>query len=274
MVNCIGLEDKKQLIYDTYKYAPKEVSFDLLEFKTKVFLGALCRGLLEENLFEVSPYMESNVKLTSQNELLYKIYNDLYLKRAIVVNPNSKIEAFIEENFPNFFNILLVKYNLNIEYNDSKEDMIYKILNPTYFTEKDSESAYELWMDIAVEECIEYLIYQLERVDMEFSPGEKTNTIIKNLLKNFSVSQIYGIIWKGVSDATRILVEKKISRQHAANSVIGFCQRYAERALENNWNLMEFQRIRDLPQSVLSEFFFYKVLNIGELGFKVPPTRI
>lgn len=270
------LEEKRDLIYSAYSYYPKGVSFDLLDFKIKVFLGTLCRGLLRENLFEIGSYQDSNVKLTPlQSELLKNIYNDLIKNQVIVVNPNSKIEAFEDgEDFPNVYYTYEVEYNLNVDYGKSKKDMVYKILNPSYYTQKNSECAYQLWVEIAVEECIEYLIYQLKKVDMNFSPGEKTYMIIKNMLEKFSVSQIYGIIWKGVTEATRFLVENKTTKQHAANTVIGFCQRYSERAIENNWNLKDFGRIRDLPQSVLSEFFFYKVLNIGELGFKMPPTYI
>ena len=83
------------------------------------------------------------------------------------------------EDFPNVYYTYEVEYNLNVDYGKSKKDMVYKILNPSYYTQKNSECAYQLWVEIAVEECIEYLIYQLKKVDMNFSPGEKTYMIIK-----------------------------------------------------------------------------------------------
>ena len=94
------------------------------------------------------------------------------------------------------------------------------------------------------------------------------------LLDDFSVSQIYGIIWKAVADASMLYLEKGITKKHAANSVIGACERYAERAKMNGWALTEYSRIRDLPQSALSSFFFNRVLGIGDMVFKVPPTTV
>ena len=94
------------------------------------------------------------------------------------------------------------------------------------------------------------------------------------ILNDFSVSQIYGIIWRAVADASKLYLEKGISKKHAANSVIGACERYAERAKINGWDLTQYNRIKDLPQSVLSLFYFNRVLGIGEMGFRVPPTIV
>ena len=112
------------------------------------------------------------------------------------------------------------------------------------------------------------------KVGFEFSPGDKTYKTFEILLNDFSVSQIYGIIWKGVADASKLYLERGITKKHAANSVIGACERYAERAKMKGWVLSEYNRIRELPQSSLSSFFFNRVLGIGDMGFKVPPTVV
>ena len=131
-----------------------------------------------------------------------------------------------------------------------------------------------MWRKIAIGECLEYLDYQLQKVGFEFAPGDKTYKTFDILLNDFSVSQIYGIIWKAVADASKLYLESGISKKHAANSVIGACERYAERAKMNGWKLTEYSRIRDLPQSALSSFFFNRVLGIGDMGFTLPPTIV
>ena len=136
------------------------------------------------------------------------------------------------------------------------------------------DSALLLWRKIAVGECLEYLNYQLHRVGFDFTPGEKTYKIFEILLNDFSVSQIYGIIWKAVADASKLYLERSITKKHAANSVIGGCERLGARAKVNGWNMTEYSRIKDLPQSELSAFFFNRVLGIGDMGFKVPPTTV
>lgn len=42
----------------------------------------------------------------------------------------------------------------------------------------------------------------------------------------------------------------------------------------NGWDLTQYNRIKDLPQSELSLFYFNRVLGIGEMGFRVPPTIV
>ncbi len=160
--------------------------------------------------------------------------------------------------------------NVTIE----NKDIFAEILNPTYYSKEDQEEALSLWNNIAIAECIEYLQYNLVRVGFDFSPGEKTYKTFEILLKDFSVSQIYGVIWKAIADASRLYLESGMSKKHAANTVIGSCERYAERAKNNHWDLTGYHRVKELPQSILSLFFFNRVLGIGEMGFKVPPTNL
>lgn len=124
-------------------------------------------------------------------------------------------------------------YFLNLVFPKNKQDLFTEILNPSYYSADYADEALELWKEIAVAECIEYLQYQLDKVNFEFTPGEKTYKTFEIILNDFSVSQIYGIIWRSVADASKLYLEKGISKKHAANSVIGACERYAERAKIN-----------------------------------------
>lgn len=65
-----------------------------------------------------------------------------------------------------------------------------------------------------------------------------------------------------------------MSKKHAANTTIGLCQRYIERAKINGWKLTEYKKPKDLLQSELSRFFFNRVIKIGELGFTMQPTNL
>ena len=42
-----------------------------------------------------------------------------------------------------------------------------------------------MWKEIALQECLEYLNYQMEKVNFEFNPGDKTLLIMKELLNDF-----------------------------------------------------------------------------------------
>lgn len=279
--NCVEEERALQefrvnRIKYVYSRSRTPVGFSDITFEEKVYLGALCRALCKENLFEINPYSTSNVVLAPTNDLRAQLYRQLSRSQIIAVSPTSPVEAFDVESddFPNTYYIYEVTYYLNLVFPTNKETLFTEILNPTYYSSEYGDEAFFLWRKIAVAECVEYLDYQLRKVGFEFTPGDKTYKMFEILLNDFSVSQIYGIIWKAVADASKLYLERGITKKHAANSVIGACERYGERAKLNGWNLAEYNRIRDLPQSALSSFFFNKVLGIGDMGFKVPPRIV
>lgn len=194
---------------------------------------------------------------------------------SFICSPNSPVEAFDvdADDFPHTYYIYKVTYYLNLLFPADKQDLFSEILNPTYYSSDHEEEAVNLWRKIAVAECIEYLDYQLRKVGFEFTPGDKTYKTFEILLDDFSVSQIYGIIWKAVADSSKLYLERGITRKHAANSVIGACERYAERAKMNGWTLVEYNRIRDLPQSALSSLIEYSVSEIWDSRFLQQPYK-
>ena len=110
------------------------------------------------------------------------------------------------------------------------------------------------------------------KTGFDFQPGEKTRQLFKQLLRDFSVAQIYGIIYRSVANASKYYMQQGVTKKRAANSVIGRCRRYAEKAIFKDWELTQFVRRKDLPQSELSAFYFNRVLRIGEKGFQEKPS--
>lgn len=267
-------EEKINLIKETYCDTNRcLLNIDELSFEQKIYLGAICRMFLNEEMTIISSYERKTApnKLTPNIDWTIEIYKELYEADVISVHPDSPLSAFDDDDtFPNRFNVLKACYYVNI----SKED-ISTILNGNFVKTDDSfaENGVKLWKRIALNECIEYLIYQLNDVNFEFSAGNKTSATFDNLLDNFSVAQIYNIIWRAVADATKLYQSKKISRRQAANTTIGACQRYADNAILNSWKLKGYSRIKDLPQCELATFLYNKILKIGELGFNCVPGR-
>ncbi len=180
---------------------------------------------------------------------------------------DSSVDAFAnDDNFLNNYYLYRVKFGLNIYSNNSSQSILDSILNPSYFDYMDDE-VLALWRKIAIEECIEYLLYQFERVYFDFKAGEKSYKVFDMLLDDFSISQVFGIIHKCVSDASKLCLERRITKRHTANTTVSLCEKYASRALYNKWDLQKFSRPKDLPQSEVSMFFFNKVLKIHEAGF-------
>lgn len=274
------LQEKREKIKKVYDLNIVPVNYSELNFREKVFLGALLRTSLSEDMEVILPLNDAERELAPTIGYIKEILSYLIGRGIISVDSNSRIDAFLDSNeekdieFPNVYYITMVKYRINIVGDEDIKNILSKIINPKSFSDEDKEDALNIWKEIALEECIEYFEYQMESVRFDFNIGEKTIAIFKDLLENFSVSQIYGIIYKSVANATKYYQESSVSKKQAANSVIGGCQRYAERAMINNWELAKYSRIKELPQSMISEFFFDRVIGVGSLGFNMPPSEL
>ncbi len=274
------LQEKREKIKKVYDLNIVPVNYSELNFREKFFLGALLRTSLSEDMEVILPLNDAERELAPTIGYIKEILSYLIGRGVISVDSNSSIDAFLDSNeekdieFPNVYYITMVKYRINIVGDEEIKNILSKIINPKSFSDADKEDALNIWKEIALEECIEYFEYQMKSVRFDFNIGEKTIAIFKDLLENFSVSQIYGIIYKSVANATKYYQESSVSKKQAANSVIGGCQRYAERAMINNWELAKYSRIKELPQSMISEFFFDRVIGVGSLGFNMPPSEL
>lgn len=274
------LQEKREKIKKVYDLNIVPVNYSDLNFREKVFLGALLRTSLSEDMEVILPLNDAERELAPTIGYIKEILSYLIGRGVISVDSNSSIDSFLDSNeekdieFPNVYYITMVKYRINIVGDEDIKNILSKIINPKSFSDADKEDALNIWKEIALEECIEYFEYQMKSVRFDFNIGEKTIAIFKDLLENFSVSQIYGIIYKSVANATKYYQESSVSKKQAANSVIGGCQRYAERAMINNWELAKYSRIKELPQSMISEFFFDRVIGVGSLGFNMPPSEL
>ena len=274
------LQEKREKIKKVYDLNIVPVNYSELNFREKVFLGALLRTSLSEDMEVILPLNDAERELAPTIGYIKEILSYLIGRGVISVDSNSSIDAFLDSNeekdieFPNVYYITMVKYRINIVGDEDIKNILSKIINPKSFSDADKEDALNIWKEIALEECIEYFEYQMKSVRFYFNIGEKTIAIFKDLLENFSVSQIYGIIYKSVANATKYYQESSVSKKQAANSVIGGCQRYAERTMINNWELAKYSKIKELPQSMISEFFFDRVIGVGSLGFNMPPSEL
>lgn len=133
-----------------------------------------------------------------------------------------------------------------------------------------SEGANALWKMLAMAECKEFCMHAVAQRKLPM-PGQIALTaLLDNLLRSFSVSQCYQLIWNAASRAVDYMIREKIRSQHAANALIGSCQRYADRARSEGWNIKGFQRNFDLPRSQLSYVLHDVFLKHGDFGFTAP----
>ena len=127
-----------------------------------------------------------------------------------------------------------------------------------------------LWLKIALAECRQFYDYQAELRGLHVRGDVALNEMLNNLLRDFSVGQVYWAIWRGAQQTADFLVRKGPYKAHAANYMIGACQRNADHARVSGWAVPPFRRNFDLPRSMVSYVMFDVLLKIGERGFSEP----
>lgn len=268
------IANKRKQIHEYFEKKVKPIDYDKLSLTLKIYLAVLCKALLGKDKKTISPLNESGITVASTIDLQQKIYAALIKSRAIVVSSESPLYAFDTAGFPHNYDRAKVSYNLNL-INIPQNAMGLETINSLdALSLKDNSELFLLWQEIAVGECITYLQYRLQKIGFDFSPGPKTRTVFKKLLENFSVSQIYYIIWCKVNDASRWYLEGNGTKQHAANSVIGACERYGENAIYYERELPQYRRPAECARSVLTQFFYNRIINLGPNADDICPSII
>jgi len=136
------------------------------------------------------------------------------------------------------------------------------------------EQVPEVVSALALAECKEYFEYAAEERGLP-APGEQSSlSMLRNLLEDFSVCQSYRIIDTGAKWAADFYVRKSCTRSHAANYMIGACQRWADRARAEGWVVGVYRRNFNLPRSMLSYVLHDLFLKTAEDGFNLPLKQV
>ncbi len=248
-----------------------------LSFKEHLYLSALLQTCLSENMQLILPLNISPNSLAPTRMYCEKILQHLYSKKIVVPSIiDQHLDAFIIlENELAIIDLFSVTWELNLSH-DNKDFGLFishlkNIQNIDILNEKD---IFDIWLEVATYECIEYLIKLLEKFRLPYNIGEKTYQVITNTLTKFSTSQVFHFLWKAVNNAVSFQRIRNSSFIHAVNTIPGFIETYSERVLANNWLIEGYKRNYDVEQSMLSKILYNSLLKIGDEGFKAVPNMM
>ena len=125
----------------------------------------------------------------------------------------------------------------------------------------------EMWHELAAAECWEFCEHNLSSRNLPMPGVTALTSLLENLLRDFSVSQCYQLIWASAGNTIDYRVRKGISAPHAANHFIGTCQRSADRSRAEGWTIKGFRRNFQLGRSQISHVLHDVFLKHGEAGF-------
>lgn len=128
--------------------------------------------------------------------------------------------------------------------------------------------------ELARYECLAYLRECADERKLIMPSGEKTMLMIDNLLTTFSVAQAYAFFWRGAVAAADFKQREDVTAAHAGNTIVGNCQRSADRARAEGWEIKPYSRPKSVRRSELSYTLHDAFLGFGERAFTLPIEQL
>ena len=270
-----ALEQYREIIRAKYKSDnPGPIDPRGLSIESAVYLLSFVRLFAAEDFSFARPLNSVKRRFSPTTNMDWEIARLLYREGLISVDPNSQIDAFDGQMAQSFY---LDKVQWHLPFgldSDNPKDFASELeeaLRNNVWPPEWIDGRLDLWRKVGLHECLQYLAVALGEHGLSFNPGDKTFLVFGGLSEDYSVAQICNFIWRAAKDAAAFYVREAVSKQHAANTVIGAIQRYGERAKAEGWDIKPYRRNFDCPQSMVSEVLFNAVLRIGEDGFNKTP---
>lgn len=276
------MTDKRARVEAMYAVTFADRELDVhedLSFEQAVYLMSVARAAASEDMLTIEPISAASPPLSPTPTLDMAILGALHSARVTGIHPVSELSAFVfdEEGLPTRAYFRELKWFVWRTKNETPGRLMGE-LEAAFRNGVWADEWFEEWMPVAktvaLHECLQYLDVSLREHSLDLQPGEKTHQVLEHVLENFSVAQVYNMIWRAVRDAAAFYVRESVSARHAANTVVGAIQRYADRALAEQWSVKPYGRDRKCPQSVVSQTLFDAVLHVGPDGFNVPPRLL
>ena len=263
---------KREVIERTF-LLPKDVDRKpaQLSLRDVVYLLALFRHSISEDLSLAEPYGERRLRLTPSFDDTQRVAKHLWSKGLILVSPDSDTEAFIFNDditdCPKFYTAQVMWEFLPGQLTHGKREflsLLERLVRDGPWPESWRDQFNALWHEIAKAECLEYFTYLLAERGYELETlGEKTHVVFDELLLHFSIGQVFNLTWQAVRDTTDYIVKERIPKYHAKNSFIGSVQRKADKARAEGWTVRNSRRDFNCPQTVVSSVFFDLFAQVG-----------
>jgi hypothetical protein len=236
--------------------------------RSAVLFIALVRTCELRGEGELGPVSESPIPFAPRGRAGLSFLEELLATGLVAISPHSFCNAFVIEGdqvvqwLPTeaCWSVQLDGYSRTVR--ELEEVALHGDWPKHWFSEVAG-----IRRDLAIAESEEFLEYCADERRLAAPDGPKTRAMIENLLQDFSVGQTYRIIHIGCTHAADFMVRKRCSRLHASNFIIGDCQRWADRARAEHWDVGVYRRNFNCPRSQVSHVLHDVFLKLGERGF-------
>src|SRR5699024_4845903 len=183
----------------------KEEEINLVE---KLYINVLIRASASLNKREIKPLRTMRGEL-APFKLEREMIDALLKKEIIVLSKTQGLENYevrYEGDEGKRVTLLYDEYNsyfrINIKSKDGSYTNMLNRLTNLKTVEFEEGFCYEMWRQIALNNCKQYFYYYIKHLDNSYINSERVDGFLTSLLQAFSVSQIYGIIYSSIAKST------------------------------------------------------------------------
>ncbi|MBI9056996.1 MAG: hypothetical protein JEZ01_04415 [Labilibaculum sp.] len=240
--------------------------FKSLTLREKLFVSSLLcvSDVQDDNLYKLSlDFWKLAPNEFYQKRILRYMVEEGIVEFTIDKSLDILIKANSLEKIP--VNFLQYKFVLKGDI-DTKD-----LKNPNYELVSELEIN-SMWLEIAIEECLDFAIYRFKQENIIWSPAENDKLRIREILENFSISQFCYVLNKLFKNH---FTEYEKGRLPFLKWLDGFffgISRYFIASNRDGWEIRN-RMPADITPSVLSVYFYRKVLNMTDEAYLIPPGK-
>lgn len=276
--NLISNKQKRVLINKEYDLKNKSVfCYKDLNYRNKIYMLAMFRVLTDEDFELILPLnkIQNDMRLSPTSTMDIEILNCLYSKNIILVNPKSKIRAFCFESdkISDEFYWCEVSWIVNISSDEGKRLSLYDCYRVIYddllknTPANGKDLVHNFTYTLAFSEVLQYLQFKCEELGFAYDLKRKTYAIIYQILKNFSVSEIYNFVDQAIEEDYIYYSNTKRDKKYYGESIPIRMIELAENAIFNEIAVSKNKRKESLPRSYISKVFYDLILRGNDEGF-------
>lgn len=241
-------ERKKKQIQEIYSKEKAQINFTELTLSDQIKLVYVLMNNSFHNVSEIAP-MEPEGKWIQYINRLTEI-------KAISVSPESAVNAFCKENFPNEYYVAKVQYNVNVIFDD---EILYKINNNSYFIENSNEEELIILLKKYIyDDLIRQFEDMLNSRRLQLHISENANDKFIELIDKISYTQILTLCNRVAAFFSDKVLTGNMSKSMAKNAALLNVSKFYDRAIQSDWTINHAE-ICHIGKEL--QFFIERILN-------------
>ena len=241
-------ERKKKQIQEIYSKEKAQINFTELTLSDQIKLVYVLMNNSFHNVSEIAP-MEPEGKWIQYINRLTEI-------KAISVSPESAVNAFCKENFPNEYYVAKFQYNVNVIFDD---EILYKINNNSYFIENSNEEELIILLKKYIyDDLIRQFEDMLNSRRLQLHISENANDKFIELIDKISYTQILTLCNRVAVFFSDKVLTGNMSKSMAKNAALLNVSKFYDRAIQSDWTINHAE-ICHIGKEL--QFFIERILN-------------